>query len=295
MFITSSFASIVLIFCTVCVFAQGTNTSPVEYEDIIVLKSGVSFSGIIFEQVPNKIYKIRLHDGTILEFEAYLVEIISRQPRVILPPLQQKEKTSTPTPPSTISQVSTIYPNADKAIPLKPLWFTIGPNINAGYSTSLSFSNYSNMNLGSGYMYGFGGSVSCGFKVGEKSYVWGSVSGDMGRMASVSVDQSYIVNSNINEYRIGVGMSNKVQNYFMIWSLGYSFGERWDDEVSDIYGKIRPQGYFTDRFASITWGVVMPIDKRIAGSVSTNINGLFETLNIALKLGLVYTPNLENL
>src|SRR5436189_3530467 len=69
---------LVLVLTSTITYAQADKQ---QYDDVIILKSGTVFRGTIIESIPDVSYKIKQKDGTILEFEARLIEKVMRVPR----------------------------------------------------------------------------------------------------------------------------------------------------------------------------------------------------------------------
>lgn len=278
LFLTSSFA-----------LSQTDNSTTNEWEDIILLKSGASFRGIIFEQIPNKYYKIRLNDGTVLEFESFLVDVVTRQPKVKFP-AQQQQTGASPSEPTitTPSDYRIVAPHDDR---LPSTWLTFGPSVNLGYIVGASSDAYtSTLSL----FYGLNLHASYGKKLSEKMYIWGTLSGDFNKVVtsySSGSGSSYTQTSGVNQYRIGLGMSYKVIENFIVWSIGESFAEKWIPERKIDNVVISPAMYASDRFLYVNWGAVIPLDFHVSGYITADITYLFEEVHLGGKFGLLYTPN----
>lgn len=289
---TIIFSFIVLFFTHSLAISQTGNETINEWEDIILLKSGTSFRGIIFEQIPNKYYKIRLHDGTVLEFESFLVDIVTRQPKVKLPELQQEEPKDKNVP------IAKIY-DIPIDTPLKSLWLTIGPSVHLGIMGWSPFGLFPAPKDAEpvGLMYGIGIDASVGTKISDKMYAWGALSTDFNKVLTSytyvnSNDVAYSYTSKMNRYSISVGLSHKITNFFLVLELGQAFGECWIPEHFDIDGYTVPEKYISDSYSLIGWGVIIPlIEGSLSASGIADISGLFGSVNLNLKFGLVYTPN----
>ena len=282
---------IILFFTHSSSISQTGNETINEWEDIILLKSGTSFRGIIFEQIPGKFYKIRLNDGTVLEFESFLVDVVTRQPKVKLPQLQKEE------PSDKNIAIAKIYDVPIDA-PLKPLWLTIGPSIHVGDLGSLFglFPVSKNAPL-VGLLYGIALDASVGTKISDKMYAWGALSVDFNKVLTSykninSNEVVYSYTSKMNRYSISVGMSHKIQNFFLVWKIGEAFGESWIPEHLDLDGYTVPEKYISDSYPLIGWGVILPIiEGTLSGSGIADVSGLYDSVNLSFKFGLVYTPN----
>ncbi len=274
---------IILCISSSLAISQSGNGTANEWEDVILLKTGVSFRGIIFEQIPNKYYKIRLYDGSILEFKAENVDVVTRQPIVKHNNLQSEESQNKHVQPTKIYSTYNTQ--------TKPLWLTVGPYLNLGLSSG-----------GSDYdpryqaFYGIGLGASVGTKIGDNAYVMGMLSADFNRVASdLPKDNStssteVIYASKQNVYRIGAGISHKIQDFFGILQIGEVFAENWDQEYLDYSQNKVPEKYSSDNNPFISAGLIFPISDGLVVSTSCDVTKIFNSLTISIKLGLVYTP-----
>lgn len=282
-------------------YAQSTNNSEqqnVEWEDVVLLKSGASFRGILLEQIPGKLYRLRLNDGNIIDFEGFLVDMVVRQPKVKVPVTNNSTSTQAPQTQTGNSQkgdivYSTIIkPSTEQVKPL-PYWFEAGPRLNAGF-TGLGTA-FGLINDGLGLIYGYGAEGSGGILLNDKMYLLGQLSVDFNTIttpfASDSRSDYEYPDIKFNTYRLGLGMSYRMFNYYIFWTVGQSFSERWVPGYTNEFEREIPSSYGTDKYLYINSGTIIHINGKLSGIVGANITGLFDTFMITTRFGLTYSIN----
>lgn len=142
------------------------------YEDVIYLKSGTVFRGIIVEQIPDKYYKLKMADGNIFEFETQLVARVTREPKGTSNATPQTQRTGSPATGELIQpgQTSWVSPTKDSDW---PAYFVSGfLTLHGSLPYIVTYSNRSNDNE-SRLSYQYGPDVCAGLRLGKATYIVG--------------------------------------------------------------------------------------------------------------------------
>lgn len=251
--------------------------------DIIVLKSGAVFRGTILSFIENIYYRIKLQDGTVLDFETRLVEQVLKERvvngRVI----------------SNTGQEVT-YKAPDKYASMKQYFLAGGANLNLslpfyadistdGQRASISY------NLG---FHGLGG-----YRLSSVLYLGGILGYNVGKGQYVSSNSSRVVSYDETMFSYGVG---PIWKSSLIGGISYQYvfiGQdfsaiSYDDIVFDPNSGISETVGIKDNkhSLSIGTGILVEITSGLGFLTETRFNYFRGSGNLNARLGLVYSPNL---
>jgi hypothetical protein len=262
-----------------------TTTNDTTIVDVIVLKSGVVFKGTIISQIQNVGYSIRLMDGTVLDFEARLVEQV----------LKERSVNG-----RIVSDAGSdvMYKAPDKYANIKQYFLVGGANLNISLPF---FSDVSNGDVSAsiGYSYGFHGFG--GYRLGNAIYIGALLGYNIGKGQYASSNISQVVSFDERMFSYGLGPIWKSN---IIGDLSYQYVFIGQDFSTISYEGIvfnpntgrTEKATIDDRKHSLTigTGILVEIYNGLSFMTETRFNYFRGSGNLNARLGLVYSPNLIN-